>query len=203
MTRHRVPPPHEPSCLSRPYPSSQKGGTLIAEEAVDLAAHLREVADPDGYRPASCPSCGHDVLHVHDYRTRVSQLPETPAIRVVRYRCAGCAGRWQILPAFVPRHLWYHWPLVEEGTGTSPPAPRRTRARCSDPRTRRRWVRRLASSARLLAQTLATSADSALVAAAQRVGLDSTRLALVEALGHQLRDLAALVHRLVPGVRLM
>jgi hypothetical protein len=63
-------PPHPPACLERPYPSSQKGGTLIAEQVRDLEAHLEQVSDPDGYRPARCPHCGHGVLHAHDHRAR-------------------------------------------------------------------------------------------------------------------------------------
>ena len=67
----RPSPPPSPRYLERPYTSSQKGGTLIAEEVTDLETHARRLCDPDGYRPSCCPRCGHGVLHVHDYRSRV------------------------------------------------------------------------------------------------------------------------------------
>ena len=47
-------------------PSSQKGGTIIAEDVTDRATHDRRIRDPDGYRPAFCPNCGERTLHVHD-----------------------------------------------------------------------------------------------------------------------------------------
>lgn len=58
--------------LCRPHPSSQNGGTLLAEEVTEAAAHERRLCDPDGYRPERCPRCGHEVLHVHGYRERPS-----------------------------------------------------------------------------------------------------------------------------------
>lgn len=203
MTQQRVPPPREPACLSRPYPSTQKGGTLIAEAVVDLAEHMRMLVGADGYRPSACPTCRHGMLHVHDYRTRLCQLPATPTVKVVRYGCPACEARWQVLPAFVPRHLGYHWPLVCEGCEQAPPTPRRQVARRPSRRTRQRWLARLASSARLLVQILATSAQACLVGAAQELGLDATRLELVGEVGRPFAEVAALIHRLMPGVRLM
>jgi hypothetical protein len=44
-------PPPPARCLERPYSSSQKGGTLIAEGVIDFESHKRHIADPDGYRP--------------------------------------------------------------------------------------------------------------------------------------------------------
>jgi len=75
----------------------------------------------------------------------------------------------------------------------------------------RRWQQRLASAARRLVQLLATSGSALLEAVAQAVGLDATRAALaaayvgaiVPAARMPLGDLAALVHRLEPGVRLV
>ena len=66
MSQDRLPHPQAPRYLERRYGSSQKGGTLIAEDVRDLETHERRLCDPDGYRPRRCPRCGHDVLHVHD-----------------------------------------------------------------------------------------------------------------------------------------
>jgi hypothetical protein len=71
MSRDRLPPPHQEACLVRLRSSSQKGGTIIAEDVTDRATHERRVCDPDGYRPPFCPNCGGRTLHVHDYRERV------------------------------------------------------------------------------------------------------------------------------------
>ncbi len=208
MTHQRVPPPREAACLSQPYPSSQKGGTLIAESVGDLATHLRLLAAPDGYRPEHCPGCGHGVLHVHDYRWRVCQLPGVPTVPIVRYRCVGCDGGWQVLPAFIPRHLWYHWPIVEaacEVPASEPlrpcPSPPMARAPSSD--TVAGWLGRLRSCGRVLVQLLASSAERTLVAVAGKLGLEPTRREVVDGLGRPLAEVAALAHRLVPGVRLM
>lgn len=203
MTQPRVPPPLEPVCLSRPYKSSQKGGTLIATVVVKLSQHRQRLADPDGYRPSACPSCGSTRLHVHDYRQRVSHLVGVPTVAVARYRCVACGGRWQVLPAFIARHLWYHWPLVAEACGRPPEGEARPPVRPPSQRSQQRWLGRLWSSARVLVQVLASSAESKLVAVAQRVGLDATRGELLEALGQPLSYVASLCHRLMPGVRLM
>ena len=101
-------------CLVRLRPSSQKGGTILAEDVTDLATHDRRICDPDGYRPPFCPSCGARRLHVHDYRERVLRAePLEPVARVVRHECVGCAAVWQVLPAFIARHLWRSWQVVE------------------------------------------------------------------------------------------
>lgn len=202
MTRKRVPPPQEAACLWRPYPSSQKGGTVIAEAVVDLATHLGLLADPDGYRPACCPGCGYGVLHVHDYRWRLCQLPGVRTVPIVRYRCVGCTGRWQVLPSFIPRHLWFHWVSVEpacEVPAAEPPP--MTRVPSADTVTR--WLGRLMSCGRVLAQLLASSAEQTLVAVAQGLGLEPTRREVVRGLDRPFAEVAALAHRLIPGVRLM
>jgi len=206
MTRERVPPPREAACLSEPYRSSQKGGTVIAEDVDDLASHRRRLADPDGYRPKHCPGCGASGLHVHDYRWRVSQVPGVPMVSVMRYRCRGCGGRWQVLPRFIPRHLHFHWPIVEFSTGAGSggsvgSGPAMARAPSND--TVGRWLGRLMSWGRVLMQLLASSAEAILVAVAKGLGLDPTRREVVAGLGRPLGEVAALAHRLVPGVRLM
>lgn len=217
MTQNRVSPPHPPACLVRPYPSSQKGGTLIAEDVLDRAEHEARLADRDGYRPEYCPGCAHDVLHMHDYRTRCLRAePDQPVISVIRFRCPppGCSARWQVLPAFVARHLWRSWSVVgttlarpSETEASEPALPcsqtMATRPPAVPARTRRRWKARLDSLARMLVQVLASSGDVGLETVARRLGLDATRREWVIAMNRSLAALAALVHRLVPGIRLI
>ena len=77
--------------------------------------------------------------------------------------------------------------------------------------TAQRWLARLASAARQLVVLLATSGGVLLEALAKRVGLESARWELVDIhaqmaaapLGRRLADLAAVVHRLERGLRLM
>ena len=71
MSQDRLPPPGGESCLVRMRPSTQKGGTIIAEDVTDQATHDRRICNPDGYRPTFCPTCRGRTLHVHDYRERV------------------------------------------------------------------------------------------------------------------------------------
>ena len=129
------------------------------------------------------------------------------ATEVLRFRCAdrrGCGAVWQIVPAFLARHLWRAWSTVEEtakaAAGSAVPA-----------RTRRRWRARLAAAARAVVVALADTGKQAWTAIALAVGLDGRRLDLVRqyaaamgsAAGACLAELAALVHRLTPGMRLM
>ena len=91
MTDDRSLSPVPEACLSRPYSSSQKGGTLIAAEVFDLATHERRLEDLEAYRPAACPRCDA-ALHVHDLRPRVLRSEPEGATEVVRFRCADRAG---------------------------------------------------------------------------------------------------------------
>ena len=209
MIDHRPTPPQAEACLLVRYPSSQKGGTLIDERVVDLGTHVRLLRN-GGYRPSRCPRCSHGFLHIHDYRPR--QLVGDPAeiTTVVRFWCPGCEACWQILPALVARHLWRSWAVVEhttaardaESAAARTVVPRRTRAR---------WLVRLASTAALLVAVFVTAEQPALIAVAAAVGVDGTRGDLVAAYavhcapsrGRRLAEPAALLHRLVPGVRLM
>lgn len=198
----RLSPPQPPRYLERPYASSQKGGTLIAEDVTDVETHERRLCDPDGYRPSCCPRCGHPVLHVHDYRSRVLRAdPDRAVVDVVRHRCVGaeCGARWLILPLLLARHLWRRWAVVEATTRDRrpldwPPVPARTA---------RRWRARLRMAGRRLTQVLAASGLPALEGVAQRLGLSVTRVDVVLGLGLTLSATAALVHRLAPGLRLM
>lgn len=210
----RLPPPEPENCLVTSRVSRFKGGTLIDEGVRDLDAHRRRVCDPDGYRPASCPSCGRRGLHVHCYPERRPRGdPSMPAVvTIVQYICASpdCGATWRILPMFLARHLWRTWATVEravkpEDTPSphdAPPIPAQTQ---------RRWHARFAASARVLVVLLAASGGLALEALATKAGLDATRAELVDAhaaIEHvapasRLSTLAALVHRLERGIRLM
>jgi hypothetical protein len=134
------------------------------------------------------------------------------ALLILQFRCANeaCGATWRILPRFLARHLWHAWRAVERSvrppgvtaTPSSPPIAARTRGR---------WLARLASSARMLVTVLATSVGAVLEALAMCVGLSGTRGELFDGYvgmtappsGEQLSSLAALVHRLEPGLRLM
>jgi hypothetical protein len=197
MSSNELPPPAA-VCLERPYRSSQKGGTLIAEAVSDLATHRRLLAEPDGYRPQRCPHCGCQRLHAHDFRERhLRGDPHEVRITVRRYLCTGCGGCWQVLPRLVARWLWRSWSVVEQalelvvGLVVVPE------------QTLRRWRRRLSSQARSVVQALAGSARPALERTAAALGLGATRRALIERCAVSLAGLAALVHRLMPGLRLM
>lgn len=212
-----LPPPDPESCLITSRVSRHKGGTLIDESVHDLAEHERRICDPDGYRPAACPRCGHGELHVHGYRERRprGEAGMPPVVRIVQYICANadCGATWRILPRFLARHLWRAWPTVERVVAPAErPVERAAAAAVPIPaRTRRRWHARLAASARVLVVLLAVSGSAILEGLAMRVGLDAARGELVIAhaeraglaAGERLSTLAALVHRLERGIRLM
>ncbi len=209
MTDSRSLSPAPEACLRRPYSSSQKGGTLIAEDVHDLATHEERLEHPGAYRPAACPRCGA-ALHLHDLRPRVLHGEPQVATEVVRFRCADrgrCGAAWQILPAFLARHLWGSWSRVRTalsaGSSSTVPA-----------RTRRRWRARLAMAARLLVVVLGTATDGVWARIAMAVGLEASRLDLLQHCAAEPSSsavppevcwsgLAAAVHRLCPGVRLM
>jgi len=209
MTDSRSLSPAAEACLCRRYTSSQKGGTLIAEDVHDLATHERRLEAPDAYRPSACPRCGA-ALHVHDLRPRVLRGEASVATEVVRFRCADrerCGAAWQVLPAFLARCLWGSWSRVgqtlEANVPSSVPA-----------RTRRRWRARLASPARWLVAVLSTATDGIWAGIARAVGFDARRIDLVGGYAERtaavavswatmLAELSAALHRLSPGVRLM
>jgi hypothetical protein len=200
-------------------PSSQKGGTLIAEGVTERAEHDRRVCDPDGYRPSFCANCNGTVLHVHDYRERQLRAePGRPVARVVRHLCVACAAVWQTLPAFIARHLWRSWAVVERtmaGTVAAAAAPEPLAVSGRWPRvperTRRRWRSRLRAAALYLVRVLAASGEEAWARLARELGLDRTRAELVAAyaasssapVGERLAAVSALGYRLQPKVRLM
>lgn len=214
-------PPEPPFCLCRPYRSSgHKGGTIIFGNVVDRETHRGLLADPAGYRPQKCPTCGWLVLHRHDFVERQlrGEVPPAEAVKgtvavtltvtIARYRCANeeCRATWRILPLFVARHLWHSWRVVEAHTLEA------GSARSTVPaRTVGRWTARLEASAGLPRAALATSGQRLLERVAQTVGSVATRLELVLeyarqatlAVGARLAAVAGLVHCLDPGLRLM
>jgi hypothetical protein len=215
MSRDRLPPPPEEACLVRQRASSQKGGTIIAEDVTERALHERRICDPDGYRPPFCPRCGDRTLHVHDYRERVLRAePGAPVARVVRHECVGCTAIWQILPAFIARCLWRTWRVVEHTlTGTAQPGAPQEPSRWPPvpERTHRRWQARWRRPAQGLAQVLAACGHAAWAALATGLAPEATGADLVTAYaattatpaGQQLAAVAALIDRLAPRRRLM
>lgn len=212
MSQQRLPPPDPEACLVRLRPSTQKGGTLIAEDVTDWATHERRISDPDGYRPPCCPRCGERRLHVHDYRERQLRAdPETLVATIVRHACVACAAIWQILPAFIARHLWRTWDVVAHILPGGPAAADRRRWPRVPPRTARRWRARWQRPAQLVGQILATSGAVVWAALAGRLQPEATCADLVTAYveltgpcaGPPLAAVAALVYRLHPRVRLM
>jgi Domain of unknown function (DUF6431) len=211
MTDHRPPPPEPEDCLTRSRASRYKGGTQIAEDVRDLETHQQRLAAPGGYRLPWCPCCEGSVLHVHDYPRRkpIGEPGMPPEITIVRYICAACRATWRILPAFLARHLWRVWRAVERTVSEQgPPAAAPVRI---PEQTERRWRSRVASIARQLVVLLAASGGELLEAVAKDVGHEAARSKLIDvhALrmetppGRRLADLAALVHRLERGLRLM
>lgn len=204
--------PAEEACLRRAYPSTQKGGTLIAEDVQDLATHYQRLAQPDSYRPAGCTRCD-SKLHIHDVRTRVLHGELARVVEVLRFRCADrerCGAAWQVLPGFLARWLWGTWARVADALAVAghSPVPRRTR---------RRWRTRLTGIARKLVGVLSTASDGGTwVALASVVGLDARRIDVLRGYAAHggvvsgavipepcFVELAAAAHRLCPGVRLM
>jgi Domain of unknown function (DUF6431) len=212
MSQNRLPPPESEACLFRLRSSTQKGGTLIAEDVTDHATHERRICDPDGYRPPFCPRCGERRLHVHEYRERVLRAePGKPVATIVRLVCVSCGAIWQILPRFIARHLWRTWNVV-----THTLMPHHEASSPSEPqhwpkvplRTVRRWRSRWLRPALALAQILAASGKAAWAALATQLPTDATCADLVfayarEQVGQPLAGLAALIYRLQPQVRLM
>ena len=215
MSQDRLPPPRVEACLVRLRPSSQKGGTIIAEDVTDPATHDRRICNPDGYRPPFCRNCGATTLHVHDYRQRILRAePGEPVARVVRHECVGCDAIWQIVPAFIARHLWRTWRVVEHTLSGSESEPGPLETRRWPPvaeRTRRRWRARWLRPAQFLVQVLAACGEAAWSALAGELAGEATCADLVAAYAgarptpvrQRLATVAALVYRLQPKVRLV
>jgi len=195
-------PPAAQTCLvSSDASRGRKGGTLIDERVLELSVHEAMLKYPASYRPAEC-RCGCTRLHLHDRRERRARGSGTAVVTVVIFLCAKCFATWRVLPAFLARCLWRTWEVVEavlfKGERQQVPT-----------RTAQRWQGRLAQMALAATQALAISGAPLLRAVAQRVGLEASRGALVKAYAEAtaspslLAPLAALLHRLSPGLRLM
>ena len=206
MNELQTAPPAAESCLVFSYASrGRKGGTFIDEAVLDLAAHEARMKDPGSYRPAEC-RCGGSRLHLHGRRDRkVRGVAGLVVVSVVIFLCAKCSATWRVLPAFLARCLWRTWDVVEAALFE----PERLVAAPVPARTVQRWHARLMQAALAATQALATSGEPALRAVAQRVGQVASREALAVAyaaaveLSSRLAPLAALLHRLSPGLRLM
>jgi hypothetical protein len=207
MYPQRAAPPAAEPCLSRPYSSrpKQKGGTLIAETITGYAEQLRALQEPDLCRPDRCPrpDCGCTRLQVHSRRERhprqlVVAGEAVPVVNILVFICAACSATWRILPAFLARCLWRTWEIIAREVGGRP----RGSAPAVPGRTVMRWRKRLAQAASLPVQALAV-AGRELRAVAMRVGLEASRAELLAFHGQGMTHLAVLLHRLVPGVRLM
>jgi hypothetical protein len=209
-----MPEPAFPGYLSTPYSAKpwQRGGTLIAEDVRDLEDHRQKVLDPHWYRPDGCPRCsGFLIGHGCRYRTLRDQ-PDSAEEMIRRYRCIPCRAVWQVLPAFLARHLHRTWGaiqsrLVAGGALERTGAEWRVR---SKPTTLHRWLTRLTAVATVLTQALAES-GGAVAAVVADLGCQCSRGDLIEALAradlvdkrHKAGQLACWVHRLVAGIRVM
>lgn len=206
-----LPPPPSEGILDESRVSRYWGGTLIAEDVVDLSEHERRLCSADLYRPGECARCGCERLHVHDRPERHPLgCPDLPAaIQVLVFRCPDCRATWRILPRFLARHLWYAWRCVEAAVKPSEAAPLPSAAAPSD-QSSKRWRERLSSAGRMLVTLLAV-AGGALAELAATVALGCSREAVLDAFvvwvappaGMRLSAFAALMHRLERGVRLM
>jgi len=198
------------SYVAKPW---QRGGTLIAEGAWDFEEHREKVLTPDGYRPEGCPGCqGFLVGHGCRYR-RLRDQPDSAEEMIRRYRCGVCLAVWQVLPAFLARHLQRTWGAVQSrlvAAGVLERTGSEWRMR-SIPTTLRRWSLRLAAIAIVLTQARAESGNDEVSLTVTGLGGWCSRRELVEGLAEggllekrqKLGDLAGWVHRVTPGVRVM
>ncbi len=213
-----MPGPALPEYLSKPYSGkpNQRGGTLINEDVWDLEQHRELVRCPDGYRPEGCPRCNRS-LQGHGVRYRqLRDQPNSAEEMCRRYWCVVCRAVWQVLPAFLARHLHRTWGAIQsrlvaagELAETGAEWPVRP-----IPSTLRRWSERLAATAIVLTQSLTedkSEVSSKVSAAVSAIGSWCSRAQLVEKLAgaaaveerQKLGRLGCLIHRLVPGVRVM
>ena len=210
-------PPQLPVCLSESYKSrGVKGGTVIAEDVLDRETHRQKLLDPDDYRAyiGVCWNCGCTKVYAHCFRCRIlypaQPDDEVEEAEVRLYRCCpkkGCGAVYTVLPAFVARHLWRDWQTVEDVCKGRKQAP---------PRTERRWRCRLAHSARRLLELFDTTVVERVKDIVSGVWgrifpeglttgefIETFRLSEVVSPGFTFARIAAWIHRVAPGVRIM
>jgi hypothetical protein len=181
--------------LWRGYPSSVKGGTVIADDVRDREEHEARLCDPERYRPGPCRHCG-GKLHAHDFAGR------RPAVVIRRYACPRCGGVVRVLPRFLARNLWWAWAVVEAVC-------ERRSAGGVSARTGRRWRARARTPARPVLHVMSASGDPGLRHLVARLGLGAIRHELLAELrrwkGVDAVHAAAavLVNLLLPGLRVM
>lgn len=195
--------PAADSCLERAdNATKKKGGTQIRPEVDNVEEHDRWM-DQGLYNPKTC-RCGKPV-HAHGTRTRMLAgalgtiaLP----ILIAVFRCSGCGGIWRVLPGFVPRWLHSSWKVVHDAI--------EGRAKKLVPeRTRRRWVARLRQDGSRPARVLVVSGASYLRELVAKLGPSPSRGKLLSAYAIicpavvAVASLAELLHRMMPGIRLM
>ncbi len=231
MSQERLAPQQPADCLIQSRKSRYKGGTVIASEVWTLAEHRQR--GTEGYRQwlRGCPKCGEPKLYVHDYRERKALAAMLlVVVTVVRFICVNprCRATWQVLPAFLARHLWWTWRTVEQETSAEatksgaeqsppatapdmPPTAGTTIQRVPSTRTRQRWLERLRASAAQLVQLMKSRAGKKMRSVVRALQPDITRALLTEhyarvrgiASGRRYAAVAALVHDLERGIRLM
>lgn len=210
MSKQLLPPPQAEVCLTRSYLSrGVKGGTVIAEDVWDRETHRQKLLDPDDYRAyiGDCRNCGCGKVHALCFRIRLLCPAETgkpiEEVEIRLYRCPtkGCSAVYTVLPAFAARHLWRDWQTVEDVGRGKREAPRSTR---------RRWRGRLASSAKQLVQLFKATLQGT-VNWLSSLTEDLTREGFIRAIelsgaispSNVFAQIAAWIHRIQPGVRLM
>lgn len=219
MSTELNPPPPPEVCLTRPYKSRAiKGGTIVAEDVLDLETHRARLLDPDDYRQVvhQCRACQGTTIHAHCFRSRVLRPAKAhpsvppPVVSIRLFQCAEetCRAVFTILPAFLARHLHRVWQVVEQVTKDEPVTKNTVEAPVA---TQKRWLARLGSSAAQLRQLLLMFVLSGAHERLSALAHECTRSELISALvqaavlpsDRALGCLAAWVHRLLPGVRVM
>jgi len=201
--------PAAPVCLIHAFSerADQRGGTLIAEFVTDRDEHLSRLADPDGYRPESCPHCDHHRLHAHDFRERKIRHQGVATFR--RYRCALCRAVWMVLAGFVARHLHRCWAFVQAAMTQrgllegEPPQPKEVEV---PERTLQRWTCRLETSAEVVVAAFSESGVDLGQAAKAKSRVELVGSMIRERLvspARALAELAGWLHRISPGLRVM
>lgn len=189
--------------FSRGYPSSVKGGTVIAAEVRDREDHEARLLDPEKYRPGPCRRCG-GKMHAHDFATR-RPIGEAP-VEIRRYTCPRCGGVVRVLPQFLARNLWRRWLVVEAALASWPGPPQSGKV---SSRSLRRWRARGRLPARPVLHAMSASGDPRLVQVVTRLGLEATRQELLAGLRPWMSTLAVyaaaavLANLLLPGLRIM